>query len=106
MLENSAKYCTHTCSWLPAFLYWNMRCHIEHHIFPPVPFFDLPRLRKAIKHDLPPVPKGLRATWKEMLEIHRRQQADANSVFVPNLLRSTGTRAEDGILEREAALTN
>jgi hypothetical protein len=41
-----------------------------------------------------------------LLEIHRRQQTDANYAFVPKLPQSTGTRAEDDILEREAALSN
>ena len=39
---------TYTCSWLPAFYYWNMQYHVEHHMFPAVPFYNLPKLRKAI----------------------------------------------------------
>jgi len=97
---------TYTCSWLPAFLYWNMQYHVEHHMFPAVPFFNLPKLRKVIEHDLPPAPHGLRATWKEILAIHRQQQTDPNYTFVPKLPTSTGTRAEDDVLEREAALAN
>jgi fatty acid desaturase len=95
---------TYTCSWLPAFLYWNMQYHVEHHMFPAVPFFNLPKLRKAIEHDLPPAPHGLRATWKAMLEIHQQQQSNPNYAFVPALPPPTGTRAADQILEREAAL--
>lgn len=94
---------TYTCSWLPAFLYWNMQYHVEHHMFPAVPFYNLPRLRKAIEHDLPRAPHGLRATWREMLDIRRRQLADPNFSFVPELPQSSGTRADDEILEREAA---
>jgi fatty acid desaturase len=97
---------TYTCSWLPGFLYWNMQYHIEHHMFPAVPFFNLPKLRRAIEHDMPPAPHGLWSTWRDLLEIHRRQQTDANYAFVPKLPQSTGTRAEDDILEREAALSN
>jgi len=96
---------TYTCSWLPGFLYWNMQYHVEHHMFPAVPFFNLPRLRKAIEHDLPPAHHGLWSTWTEMLEIHRKQQADANYAFVPNLPRSGGASADDKVLEHEAALT-
>ena len=95
---------TFTCSWLPAFLYWNMQYHVEHHMFPAVPFYNLPKLRKAIECDLPAAPHGLRATWKEILEIHRRQQAEPDYTFVPELPCSTGTRAGDKILEREASL--
>ena len=55
---------TFTCAWLPAFLYWNMQYHAEHHMYPAVPFFNLPKLREKLAHDLPPAPHGLRATWK------------------------------------------
>ncbi len=99
---------TFTCSWLPAFLYWNMQHHIEHHMFPAVPFFNLPKLRAAIAHDLPAAPHGLRATWKGLLEIHRTQLADPEYTFVPELPKSVGKgegdRTDDGVLEREAAL--
>ncbi|MBT3426671.1 MAG: hypothetical protein HOL98_05335 [Gammaproteobacteria bacterium] len=60
---------TYTCSWLPSFYYWNMQYHLEHHMYPAVPFFNLPKLRQAIKADLPPAPHGLYATWKELLWI-------------------------------------
>ena len=97
---------TFTCSWLPAFLYWNMQYHVEHHMFPAVPFFNLPKLRKAIEHDLPAAPHGLRATWKEIMEIHRQQRTNPNYAFVPTLPESTGTRADDVTLRGEAALAN
>jgi len=100
---------TYTCPWLPGFLYWGMQYHIEHHMFPAVPFFNLPRLRKAIEHDLPPA-HGVIATWKEMLEIHCRTQTDPSYVFVPPLpavsSSDAGATAEDTTLEREAALSS
>ena len=76
---------TYTCGWLPAFLYWNMQYHVEHHMFPAVPFYNLARLREAIEHDLPPATHGLRATWSELLPIMRRQRKDPAYVFVPVL---------------------
>jgi fatty acid desaturase len=97
---------TFTCSRFPAFLYWNMQYHIEHHMFPGVPFFNLPRLRKAIEHDLPPAPHGLRATWRHMLDIHRRQQVDPNYAFVPTLPGARGDRTDESVLEREALPTS
>ncbi|HEX4086830.1 MAG TPA: fatty acid desaturase [Chthoniobacteraceae bacterium] len=96
---------TFTCSWLPGFLYWNMQHHVEHHMFPAVPFFNLPRLRKAIEHDLPPANHGLLATWKEVLEIHRQQQRNPDYKMTPQIPSSGGTRADDTLLEKEAALT-
>ena len=74
---------TFTCSWLPAFYYWNMQYHLEHHMYPAVPFYNLPKLRKAIEHDLPPAPHGLRATWREMLALKRKFLADPNFRHVP-----------------------
>lgn len=96
---------TYTCSFLPAFFYWNMQYHVEHHMYPAVPFYNLPKLRRAIEHNLPPAPHGLWATWKVMLEIHRRRLQDCTYAFVPELTPSEGTRAEDTVLEREASLT-
>jgi fatty acid desaturase len=94
---------TFTCTWFPAFLYWNMQYHLEHHMFPAVPFYNLPRLRQAIEHDLPPAPHGLWATWKEILPIMQRQRADQTYVFVPRLPGNNGELADDSVLEKEAA---
>ncbi len=35
------------------FLYWNMNYHIEHHMFPMVPYHALPRLHEELRDDLP-----------------------------------------------------
>ncbi|MEO6845997.1 MAG: fatty acid desaturase, partial [Chthoniobacterales bacterium] len=94
---------TYTCGWLPSFLYWNMQYHVEHHMFPSVPFYNLPKLRKLIEADLPPVTHGLWATWKEIIVIIKKQKEDPNYVFIPKLPQSKGEYADDTVLEREAA---
>jgi len=95
---------TYTCGWLPAFFYWNMQHHVEHHMFPAVPFYNLPRLRTAIASDLPPATHGLWATWRdEIFPVIRRQRADPNYVSVPPLPRNEGERASEAQLFREAA---
>jgi fatty acid desaturase len=38
---------------LHRYLYWNMNYHIEHHMFPLVPYHALPKLHELIKDDLP-----------------------------------------------------
>jgi fatty acid desaturase len=94
---------TYTCSWLPAFLYWNMQHHVEHHMFPAVPFYNLPKLRKVIEHDLPYAPHGLWATWKEILTTLHRQKKDPSYVFIPKLPQGSGEEVGDTVLESEAA---
>lgn len=82
---------TFTCSWLPAFYYWNMQYHLEHHMYPAVPFYNLPRLRKALEHDLPPAPHGLVATWREMLAVRRKLIADPGFRFVPAIPQASAS---------------
>ena len=84
---------TFTCGPLIGFLYWNMQYHIEHHMFPSVPFYNLPRLRKAIEHDLPPATHGLWATWRSMWPIVLRQRQDPTYVFVQDLPVKNGPGA-------------
>ncbi|MBI1171564.1 fatty acid desaturase [bacterium] len=52
-------------------LYWNMNYHVEHHMFPMVPYHALPRLHAAIRHDLPePNPSiwhAYREVWRAVL---------------------------------------
>lgn len=59
-----------------AFLYRNMNYHVEHHMFAGVPFYNLPRLRKAIEADLPPMTPGVIAAWRDMLFAQKRRKAD------------------------------
>ena len=35
------------------FLYWNMNYHVEHHMFPMVPYHALPKLHEEMKAVLP-----------------------------------------------------
>ena len=74
---------TFTCSWLTGFYYWNMQYHLEHHMFPAVPFHNLPKLRKAIESDLPRATHGLLSTWKEILSIRKKSLADPEFTFRP-----------------------
>lgn len=96
---------TYTCGPIPAFFYWNMQYHIEHHMFPAVPFYNLPKLHEAVKYDLPPVTHGLWNTWKAMWPIIKRQKTDPTYTYVPELPRNEGERATDEMLEAEAAQT-
>ncbi len=76
---------TFTCSWLPAFYYWNMQYHLEHHMYPAVPFHNLGKLRREIEHDLPEATHGLIATWRELLAIRDRLKDDPDYRFNPEI---------------------
>jgi fatty acid desaturase len=60
------------------FLYLNMNYHIEHHMFPMVPYYHLPALHSLIKHDLPPPSPSIFAAYAEILPILRRQLRGEN----------------------------
>ncbi len=61
---------------LNRYLYWNMNYHVEHHMFPLVPYHALPRLHEAVKHDTPPPYHGLRGAWSEIIPAVLRQVKD------------------------------
>jgi fatty acid desaturase len=58
------------------FLYANMNYHIEHHMFPMVPFHRLPELHAMIRSDCPPAYPGIWAAWKEIVPMLIRQTRD------------------------------
>jgi fatty acid desaturase len=55
------------------FIYWNMNYHIEHHMFPMVPYHALPQLHERIKDDLPAPSPSMFAAYREILPILVRQ---------------------------------
>ncbi|MEY4372341.1 MAG: hypothetical protein RL219_1110 [Actinomycetota bacterium] len=58
------------------FLYSNMNYHIEHHMFPTVPYYSLPALHEAVKHDMPAVYPSIAAAYREIIPALRRQLQD------------------------------
>ncbi|MEM7624142.1 MAG: fatty acid desaturase [Planctomycetota bacterium] len=75
---NDFRLCcrTFTTNRFFTFLYWRMNFHIEHHMYPVVPCYNLPKLHEAIRHDLPRTPNGLYDTWVEIAYILNRQSYD------------------------------
>ena len=59
-----------------AFLYINMNYHLEHHMFPVVPYYALPRLHQLLKDQCPPAYKGLREGYREIIPTLLRQAKD------------------------------
>ena len=58
------------------FLYWNMNYHLEHHMFPLVPYHNLARLHELVKWDLPAPYNGLTAAYREIIPAVLRQIRD------------------------------
>lgn len=61
---------------LNRYLYWNMNYHVEHHMFPLVPYHNLPRLHELVKADLPAPYSSLWNAWKEIVPAVLRQVKD------------------------------
>ena len=55
------------------FIYWNMNYHVEHHMFPMVPYHQLPALHAAIRHDLPAPNRSIAEGFAEMWPALKRQ---------------------------------
>ena len=55
-----------TTNWFNRFIYSNMNYHIEHHLYPMVPFHALPKLSAELSGQLPTPDKGLFRTNAEI----------------------------------------
>jgi len=64
------------CNTLERLLYWNMNHHIEHHLFPSVPFHALPRLNAEIRTQLPSPSAGVVAANVEIWTAILKQRRD------------------------------
>jgi fatty acid desaturase len=58
------------------FIYWNMNYHIEHHMFPMVPYHLLPELHEAVKADMPRPYSGLVEAYREIIPALLHQARD------------------------------
>jgi fatty acid desaturase len=58
------------------FLYSNMNYHVEHHMFPMVPYHALPKLHELVKADCPPPYPNCRTAYREIFAALRRQRRD------------------------------
>ncbi len=55
------------------FIYWEMNYHVEHHMFPMVPYHALSKLHELIKDDLPAPNPSIWHGYREMVPIWLRQ---------------------------------
>ena len=79
------------------FLYWNMNYHVEHHMFPLVPYHALPRLHEIVKADCPPPYPSLLAAYREIIPALLRQTREPGYFVrrvLPNARERTRLAAE------------
>ncbi len=67
------------------FIYWNMNYHLEHHMYPLVPFHHLRELHDEIKHDLPPALPSIAAAYRQFVPVMFAQRADRSVCIHPQL---------------------
>jgi fatty acid desaturase len=82
------------------FVYWNMNYHVEHHMFPMVPYHALPALHREM---LPDCPKPYSSFWdayREIVPTLWRQLKDPTH-FVHRQLPPTARPAQPGPLAKE-----
>ena len=69
-----------------SFIYWKMEYHVEHHMFPMIPSYNLPKLHEVIKDQLP-APKTLYTAYKDMITAVIKRKKDPSyciPVELPN----------------------
>lgn len=97
--ENSPSILESTRSFrgsrLASFLYMNMNNHVEHHLYPQVPFHALPDLARAVESQVPaPDPGFLRTNWEVFVVTLRRSlglSTKASSIRqAPHMVTSGG----------------
>ncbi len=72
------RYSTRTVLMNPIFrfLYLNMNYHVEHHMFPAVPYHALPKLHEEIKDQLAPPNPNTWHAYAEIIDAFKHQRVD------------------------------
>jgi fatty acid desaturase len=69
-------------------LYWNMNYHVEHHLYPGVPFHALPAVNALVREQLPQPTRGAIAANLQILGVIRRQTKDPAYVAQPRFVET------------------
>ncbi len=75
------------------YLYWNMNYHLEHHMFPLVPYYNLPALHAIIKEDCPPPYGSILDAYREIIPAVLRQRKDPTYYVCRKLPSATAPAA-------------
>lgn len=81
---NDHRLCTRSIkvNSLIKLIFWGLDDHVEHHIYPVVPSYNLPKLHKILCNEVTE-PKNLINCWKEMFEIAREKDLHPENEYVP-----------------------
>ncbi len=71
------------CNKVERLLYWNMNYHIEHHLYPAIPFHALPALSRQIADQLPSPTSGVIRANIDILGAIARQRTNPNYNLSP-----------------------
>ncbi len=85
------------------YLYWNMNYHVEHHMFPLVPYHALPRLHQLVKADMPTPYSSILEAWRELLPAVLRQRKDPGFYVKRRLPAPAAPPAQAAITTRATA---
>jgi len=64
-----------------SFLYWHMEYHLEHHMFPMVPSYNLKRLHEVVKDQVPKPFSSLFFFYRQILPIVIKQATDPSIYY-------------------------
>ena len=76
VLDHRLNCRTVEMNFINRFFYWNMNYHIEHHMYPLVPYHALPALHKEMKDDCPKPYTSIWDAWKEIIPAVLKQAKD------------------------------
>ena len=85
------------------FLYLNMNNHVEHHLYPQVPFFSLPALHEAVADQTPEPDPGFWRTNFDLLRVVTRRSLGRNTTAA--WIRQAPHMVTDGSYTRIAKAT-
>jgi len=82
------------------FLYWNMNYHLEHHFFPLVPYYNLPKLHEQIKDFCPTPYKSIYEAYKEIIPAIIKQQKDPTYFVKRELPKISENHLDENIYKK------
>jgi Na+-transporting NADH:ubiquinone oxidoreductase subunit F len=81
------------------YLYWNMNYHVEHHMFPLVPYHALPKLHALVKADMPKPYDGILEAYREIIPAVLKQRSDP-AYYVKRVIPTPTSKIEAPFLAK------